>query len=49
MFTKRSTRLGAATVALNMSPDAISSLIFHYNLRFYHNEQADHNGISLKR
>lgn len=42
-------KTGAATVAINMSPEAISSLIFHYNLRFYHNEEQTFNGISLKR
>lgn len=42
-------KTGAATVAINMSPDAISTLIFHYNLRFYASENAEHNGINLKR
>jgi hypothetical protein len=40
---------GAATVALNMSPDAIASLIFHYNLRFYDSDDTELNGVSLKR
>lgn len=40
---------GAATVAINMSPDAISSLIFHYNLRFYDGDESEFNGMNLKR
>ncbi|KRY34230.1 Kyphoscoliosis peptidase [Trichinella spiralis] len=40
---------GAATVAVNMSPDCTRSLIFHYNLRFYDTDQADYNHVSLKR
>jgi hypothetical protein len=42
-------KTGAATVAINMSPEAISSLIFHYNLRFYDSEEPEFNRISLKR
>lgn len=42
-------KTGAATVAINMSPEAISSLIFHYNLRFYESEATEFNRISLKR
>uniref|UniRef100_A0A914W6V1 LIM zinc-binding domain-containing protein n=1 Tax=Plectus sambesii TaxID=2011161 RepID=A0A914W6V1_9BILA len=40
---------GAATVAINMSPDAIGSLIFHYNLRFYDGDESEFNGMNLKR
>lgn len=42
-------KTGAATVAINMTPEAISNLIFHYNLRFYNNEEQEFNKVNLKR
>lgn len=40
---------GAATVAVNMPPANLNSLIFHYNLRFFDNDSTEINGVSLKR
>lgn len=47
--TVHSDKTGAATVAVNMTTEALKSLIFHYNLRHYHTEDQDYNGTSLKR
>jgi hypothetical protein len=38
---------GAATVALNMTPDALGTLIFHYNLRNYDTDETEMNGECL--
>lgn len=35
-------KTGAGTVAIQMAPESISSLIFHYNLRFYDSEETSH-------
>jgi len=32
---------GAATIALNMSPDAMDTLIFHYNLRVFDTDKVE--------
>lgn len=40
---------GAATVRIAMPAHMQSSLIFHYNLKFYDNDADNYNGISLKR
>ncbi|KAK6617211.1 hypothetical protein RUM44_005542 [Polyplax serrata] len=40
---------GAATVRIAMPSHMQSSLIFHYNLKFYDNEGDSFDGISLKR
>ncbi|KAI1720045.1 hillarin [Ditylenchus destructor] len=38
---------GAATISISMNNDI--NLIFHYNLRFYDNDEIDVNGLNLKR
>lgn len=40
---------GAATVRIAMPSHMQSSLIFHYNLKFYDNEGDSFDGVSLKR
>uniref|UniRef100_F1KWC6 Kyphoscoliosis peptidase n=2 Tax=Ascaris TaxID=6251 RepID=F1KWC6_ASCSU len=40
---------GAATVSINMCNEALDSLIFHYNLKFYDGDDSELNGYSLKR
>ncbi|XP_067124592.1 hillarin-like [Centruroides vittatus] len=40
---------GAATVRIGMPPNMAPSLIFHYNLKFYHTDSDNHDGVSLKR
>uniref|UniRef100_A0A5S6QX11 LIM zinc-binding domain-containing protein n=1 Tax=Trichuris muris TaxID=70415 RepID=A0A5S6QX11_TRIMR len=40
---------GAATVAVNMSPECTNNLIFHYNLRFYDSDETEFNRVNLKR
>ncbi|VDM40531.1 unnamed protein product [Toxocara canis] len=40
---------GAATISINMCSEALDSLIFHYNLKFYDGEDSELNGYSLKR
>ncbi|KFD55831.1 hypothetical protein M513_03270 [Trichuris suis] len=40
---------GAATVAINMSPECTKNLIFHYNLRFYDSDETEFNHVNLKR
>ncbi|VDK64948.1 unnamed protein product [Onchocerca ochengi] len=42
-------RSGAATISITMSNEALNSLIFHYNLRFFDNDDAEMNGYNLKR
>lgn len=40
---------GAATVRIAMPAHMQSSLIFHYNLKFYDNDGDGYDGVSLKR
>ena len=40
---------GAATIRIGMPTHMQSSLIFHYNLKFYDNDGDTYEGISLKR
>ncbi|KAI6184150.1 Kyphoscoliosis peptidase [Aphelenchoides bicaudatus] len=41
---------GSASIQIGMSREAKNSLIFHYNLRFYdNNEESEIDGMSLKR
>lgn len=40
---------GAATVRIAMPANMQSSLIFHYNLKFYDNDGDGYDGVSLKR
>lgn len=40
---------GAATVRIGMPPSMSSSLIFHYNLKFYDSDVDSFEGVSLKR
>ena len=40
---------GAATVRIAMPANMQSSLIFHYNLKFYDSDGDNYDGISLKR
>ncbi|XP_022192316.1 hillarin [Nilaparvata lugens] len=40
---------GAATVRIAMPTNMQSSLIFHYNLKFYDNDGDSYDGVSLKR
>lgn len=40
---------GAATVRIAMPSQMQSSLIFHYNLKFYDNDGDSFDGVSLKR
>ncbi|VDN59128.1 unnamed protein product [Dracunculus medinensis] len=42
-------RSGAATISIKMCSEALDSLIFHYNLKFYDGDEADTNGHNLKR
>uniref|UniRef100_A0A1I7ZV80 LIM zinc-binding domain-containing protein n=1 Tax=Steinernema glaseri TaxID=37863 RepID=A0A1I7ZV80_9BILA len=42
-------RSGAATISIAMSNEALDSLIFHYNLRFYDGDETDVDGMNLKR
>lgn len=41
--------LGAATVRIAMPTHMQSSLIFHYNLKFYDSDGDSFEGVSLKR
>lgn len=41
--------LGAATVRIAMPAHMQSTLIFHYNLKFYDTEGDGFDGVSLKR
>ena len=40
---------GAATIRIAMPAHMQSSLIFHYNLKFYDNDGDGYDGVSLKR
>uniref|UniRef100_A0A0N5AH95 LIM zinc-binding domain-containing protein n=1 Tax=Syphacia muris TaxID=451379 RepID=A0A0N5AH95_9BILA len=40
---------GAATISVSMCREALDTLIFHYNLRFYDGDESELNGYSLKR
>ena len=40
---------GAATVRIAMPANMQSSLIFHYNLKFYDSDGDNYDGVSLKR
>ncbi|VDD88292.1 unnamed protein product [Enterobius vermicularis] len=40
---------GAATISVSMCREALDTLIFHYNLKFYDGEETELNGYSLKR
>ncbi|MFH4975530.1 hypothetical protein AB6A40_002239 [Gnathostoma spinigerum] len=40
---------GAATVSIAMSNEALASLIFHYSLKFYDDDESSLNGYNLKR
>ena len=40
---------GASTIRLEMPPHMETSLIFHYNLKFYGDDKDNYEGISLKR
>lgn len=40
---------GATTIRIGMPTHMIPSLIFHYNLKYYHSDSEHHDGISLKR
>lgn len=41
--------IGAATVRIAMPTNMQSSLIFHYNLKFYDSDGDSYDGVSLKR
>lgn len=41
--------VGAATVRIAMPSNMQSSLIFHYNLKFYDSDGDSYDGVSLKR
>lgn len=40
---------GAATVRISIPTNMQSTLIFHYNLKFYDSDGDSYDGISLKR
>jgi hypothetical protein len=41
---------GAISISISMGPEALDSLIFHYNLRFFDSDDAElEEGLSLKR
>jgi hypothetical protein len=40
---------GAACFSVAISRETKNNLIFHYNLRFYENENTEIDGLSLKR
>ena len=42
-------RSGATSIAIEMPGGAAESLIFHYNLKFYDDDDATIDGLSLKR
>lgn len=46
MYTDAS---GAATVRIAMPANMQSTLIFHYNLKFYDSDGDNYDGVSLKR
>ncbi|CAG0888528.1 unnamed protein product [Darwinula stevensoni] len=45
----RTDSTGATTIRIGMPAHLQSSLIFHYNLKFYENETDTYDGVSLKR
>lgn len=49
VFTIIFVLLGAATMRIAMPAHMQSSLIFHYNLKFYDTEGDGFDGVSLKR
>ncbi|GMS83183.1 hypothetical protein PENTCL1PPCAC_5358, partial [Pristionchus entomophagus] len=42
-------RSGAASIAIEIPPEAADNLIFHYNLKFYDDDETTMEGLSLKR